>query len=84
MSGPLVNPNVYVTLCATCHGYHDRRIACLADNGASAPSAHYSCGRCPSGAHSADMSLYEAMKHAALVHDRPVRRPIHMLAVRAR
>lgn len=37
--------------------------------GASAPSALYSCGYCPSGAHSADMSRIELIKHLALQHN---------------
>jgi hypothetical protein len=78
-----INPNVYVTRCVRCGSFHDRRIACrLPADGVSAPSAMYSCGRCASGPHSADMSLAEAMKHAALVHNTVVRRPIYPLAVR--
>jgi hypothetical protein len=51
--------------------------------GASAPSPLYSCGRCPSGLHTADMSRAEAIKHAALVHDSVIRSSRNMaLAVR--
>lgn len=47
---------------------------------ASPPSALYSCGRCASGKHSADMVRSEAVRHAAMCHNAIVRKT-HLLAL---
>lgn len=48
---------------------------------ASLPSRLYSCGRCPSGLHSADMDLSDLRRHMAGTHNAVVRGPL-ALAVR--
>jgi len=86
--GTNANPNSRVRL-YPCGLYHERDTQCRGcEEGrkallsASPASPLYSCGRCPSGLHSADMTRMEAYKHAALVHNAVVRGPLGM-AVRA-